>query len=63
MAGGQLRGVLALQRIREIQPFAFLSGVDEHDTDVGPATQVRKTQALAALHDQRCMAAAWDGFF
>jgi hypothetical protein len=55
--------VLALQGIGKIQPFAFLSGVDEHETDVSPATQIGKTQALTALHDQRRMRAAWDSFF
>ena len=63
MAGGEFRGVLTLERVGQIEAFAFLAGVDHHHAHVRAATQIGNAQRLPALDDQRRVSAARDGFF
>ena len=53
MSGGQARGVLAFQRVRQVQPLAFLVRVEHQQADVGTAFRICHTQDLPALEDKR----------
>ncbi len=56
MSGGQARGVLAFQRVGQVQPARFFScGLVSTQADVGTALRICHAQDLPALQDkQRC---------
>ncbi|MNP83229.1 hypothetical protein D3C76_1821150 [compost metagenome] len=63
MPGGQARGVLAFQGIRQVQALALFMGVEHHQADVGPAVEVGHAQDLSALKYKREVAAARQDLF
>lgn len=46
MSGGQARGMLALEGIRQVQALTFLMGVEHHHADVRPAVDISQAQDL-----------------
>jgi hypothetical protein len=51
--GGQARGVLALEGIRQIQALALLVGIQHHHADVGSAVDIGQAQDLPFAQNQR----------
>lgn len=58
MSFGQPEGVLALEGVGQVQALAGLAGIEQHHADVGAALEVGDAQYLAALEDERRVAAA-----
>ncbi len=57
MASGELGGVLALERVRQVETLAFFMRVEHQQTDVGAAFEVGQAQQLTTLEHEGGVAA------